>query len=243
MNRKRQYFEDNIKIVEKFISENRPKFEIARILNLKYDTLCKYLKEKGIDYKGNMNRKGMPHFESQEKLEKYFSNEKYVSAPKLRVLLLQHEIKEPKCEACGLETWNGYKIPLELHHKDGNHFNNSLENLELLCANCHAIKHNYSQKDINAYTVSKYKVSKPKKTHQIAKEKQIAICPICGTEFELKREGQKYCSITCARNGQNKIDNTLLKSYVDKGINNSEIAKILNITETAIRKRRAKLNL
>lgn len=33
---------------------------------------------------------------------------------------------------------------LEIHHKDMNHFNNALENLEILCANCHTKEHKRS---------------------------------------------------------------------------------------------------
>jgi len=44
-----------------------------------------------------------------------------------------------KCNRCGLSEWMGEKIPLELEHKDGNHFNNERDNLEILCPNCHAL--------------------------------------------------------------------------------------------------------
>lgn len=44
-----------------------------------------------------------------------------------------------KCNRCKLEFWLGKKIPLELEHKDGDHFNNERQNLELLCPNCHAL--------------------------------------------------------------------------------------------------------
>lgn len=60
-----------------------------------------------------------------------------------RIRLIESGIKQNKCEYCGLSTWMGKKIPLELHHKDFNHYNNSLDNLEILCPNCHMIKHNY----------------------------------------------------------------------------------------------------
>ena len=40
-----------------------------------------------------------------------------------------------KCECCGNEEWNGYSIPLEVHHKDGDHLNNEMDNLELFCGN------------------------------------------------------------------------------------------------------------
>lgn len=54
--------------------------------------------------------------------------------------LKPHLIKERghKCEKCQLTDWMGKPIPLELHHKDGNVTNNNLENLELICCNCHS---------------------------------------------------------------------------------------------------------
>ena len=55
-----------------------------------------------------------------------------------------------KCEnpECGIETWCGEPAPIDLHHKDGNHKNNKLENLELLCKNCHALTDTYGIKNI-----------------------------------------------------------------------------------------------
>ena len=43
-----------------------------------------------------------------------------------------------KCETCGRSSWNEEDIPLDMDHIDGNHKNNSLDNLRLLCPNCHA---------------------------------------------------------------------------------------------------------
>ena len=43
-----------------------------------------------------------------------------------------------KCNRCGLNEWLGVDIPLELEHKDGNHYNDSRDNLEALCPNCHS---------------------------------------------------------------------------------------------------------
>ncbi|MBO7435913.1 HNH endonuclease [bacterium] len=47
------------------------------------------------------------------------------------------------CEKCGLETWQGQPIPLEIHHINGINTDNRLENLQLLCPNCHALTNNY----------------------------------------------------------------------------------------------------
>ena len=62
---------------------------------------------------------------------------------KLKKRLLKEGLKELKCECCGLEKWQGMPIPLELHHVNGDNRDNRIENLELLCPNCHALTDNY----------------------------------------------------------------------------------------------------
>lgn len=143
MNSKLDFIRDNLCLIMDMISENRPLFEIARKLNVKYDTLKKHLIFLGIDYKGNQSRKGIQHEESQAKASEYFDNTKYISASKLRLLLIRDGYKECRCERCKNTEWMGQPIPLELHHKDLNHYNNNLDNLQILCSNCHGQVHNY----------------------------------------------------------------------------------------------------
>ena len=52
------------------------------------------------------------------------------------------------CSRCNLTEWLGQLIPLELEHIDGDNSNNSLENLCLLCPNCHALTPTYRGKNI-----------------------------------------------------------------------------------------------
>lgn len=65
--------------------------------------------------------------------------------------LKKHLIKEKghKCELCNLEEWLNNPITLEVHHKDGDRTNNQLENLQLLCCNCHATTDNWRNKKRN----------------------------------------------------------------------------------------------
>ena len=48
------------------------------------------------------------------------------------------EEQDNKCNHCGIGEWNSKPIVLELEHKDGNNTNNSRENLECICPNCHS---------------------------------------------------------------------------------------------------------
>ena len=50
------------------------------------------------------------------------------------------------CEQCEITCWNEKELVFQLHHKDGNHKNNKLENLILLCPNCHSQTDNYANK-------------------------------------------------------------------------------------------------
>lgn len=80
-------------------------------------------------------------------IEKYLSNEIRVTSHKLRLRLLEEDIFKYECSCCGNSEWLGEPIPLELHHKDGNKNNNSLDNLELRCPNCHYFTETYKTKN------------------------------------------------------------------------------------------------
>lgn len=53
-----------------------------------------------------------------------------------------------KCEECGIENWLNKRIALELHHIDGNANNNGLNNVKLLCPNCHSQTDNHRVKNV-----------------------------------------------------------------------------------------------
>lgn len=141
MERKRHIVENNLDRIKEWERQRVPLMEVARNLGIKYDTLKKYLKILNITYRLNPNRKGIKHPESKVSILKILNGNSTNSAKRRR--LIEEGVKEEKCECCGLSEWMEKPIPLELHHKDFNHYNNSLENLQILCANCHMQAHNY----------------------------------------------------------------------------------------------------
>lgn len=60
--------------------------------------------------------------------------------------ILDAGLKPSRCERCGLDEWQGEPIPLELHHVNGDHLDNRLESLQLLCPNCHSQTENFGRK-------------------------------------------------------------------------------------------------
>jgi hypothetical protein len=58
-----------------------------------------------------------------------------LQARRLRVIVEQNGT----CNRCKLSHWQDELITFEYEHKDGNNGNNSRENVEALCPNCHSL--------------------------------------------------------------------------------------------------------
>lgn len=57
---------------------------------------------------------------------------------KLKNRIIKEKILEYKCATCSISEYNNLPISLQLDHVDGNSKNHRLENLRLLCPNCHS---------------------------------------------------------------------------------------------------------
>jgi DNA-binding CsgD family transcriptional regulator len=66
----------------------------------------------------------------------------------LKSRLLREGLKRNRCEICGLSEWRGRPLGLELHHVNGDGNDNRLENLMLLCGNCHSQTDNWGGRGI-----------------------------------------------------------------------------------------------
>lgn len=130
-----------------WITENCSKAFICKELKCKPETLESYLQKFGVEYKGNKGLKGKKTDTKYVPALQYINNN-FVSAHKLKLKLIRDGVKEHKCEICGITEWMNKKVPIELDHIDGNHYNNELSNLRIVCPNCHAQQDTNSGKNV-----------------------------------------------------------------------------------------------
>jgi Zn finger protein HypA/HybF involved in hydrogenase expression len=143
-----------------YIKESNCFAEVIRKMGLKPSsgstiTLKKKIKELNLDTKHfqgrlvGLDKKNLKNIKNNNlKLENILiKNSTYTNTHKLKLRLFKEKIKKKICEKCGIKNWMGEKISLQLHHKDGDKTNNLLENLEILCPNCHSQTENFVSKN------------------------------------------------------------------------------------------------
>lgn len=152
------------------------------------------------------------------------------SSDSLRKRLIKSELKKNECELCHI---SGEDISLELHHINGDHYDNRLENLQILCPNCHSKTPNFRNR--NQSNTTEAKRLGIKKNH-------LTICEYCGKEFYSPRldKIQRFCCrehyVAFMKKQHNNITKEKFIELCDKYNNISQIAEELNITGPTIRK-------
>lgn len=127
-----------------------------------------------------------------------------------------------KCQKCGWGEINPttQKVPLEVHHKDGNYMNNTKENLEVLCPNCHSLTPNY--KALNS--IGRENRTQSRKNY----------CIDCGVPITPEASRCRECA-NKARITDKPISREELKEKIRK-FPFTTIAKEFNVSDNAIRK-------
>jgi DnaJ-class molecular chaperone len=112
--------------------------------------------------------------------EVFVENSDYSSRFEIKQRLMKDFGVEYKCNSCGISEWKcrtgiSKRISLELEHINGVNNDNRIENLELLCPNCHGMTDTFRSKN---------------KKHKAVKNK----CPDCETEINKNSTRCVFCT-------------------------------------------------
>lgn len=122
--------------------------------------ICKNCGKEFVLYKGTngiyCSTKCQNKYQQEEWIKKWKNGEEnglvgnYSISKHIRMYLFNKY--NSKCEICGWGEVNKYtgKVPLQIHHIDGNCRNNKEENLQLLCPNCHSLTENFGSRNKDA---------------------------------------------------------------------------------------------
>lgn len=176
----------------------------------------------------------------------------------IRNRLLKEGLKEHKCECCGRSEWMGVPIPLELHHINENHYDNRLENLLILCPNCHALTDSHTNIDKLKEIINKQQIIGKEMTNilkdkfnklqesQIEKENNVKklakkdpkYCAFCGKELIGNARRNKYCSTDCAHkaNGSKRPEKEELINKFKELVSFVQVGNHYGVSDNAVRK-------
>ena len=184
----------------------------------------------------------------------------------LRQRLIKEGLKEAKCECCGRTEWLGIPIPLELHHINEVHTDNRLENLVILCPNCHAMTDSHinieqlsalvERQEVEGRKIRETLIARLEKAngnpepsleeegaetrHVQPKSKVLEpkYCEYCGKELEGTARQNKYCSQECAHKacGSKRPDVFTLLEDFKELKSFVQVGNKYGVTDNAVRK-------
>lgn len=202
----------------------------ARVNGTTYRTLHKRIAKEKIDIShipiGPNANKGRKKGEWKRPIEYYLCRKRISSGINLKKRLIEEGLLKEECAVCKLKPmWNNEKLVLQLDHIDGDFINNTLENLRLICPNCHSQTKTFAGRNVKRDKL----VNTCEKCFAPICQKAI-LCRTCNHE-KMRKERVKF---DISREELKKLSNTY-SAY--------KIAEMFNVGQTTVLRRMKQYNL
>ncbi len=157
------------------------------------------------------------------------NNGPHINTHALKGRLIKAGLKERKCDKCGITEWMGSPTPIELHHVNERRRDNRIENLQILCPNCHAqIMVHRSHRELPSER----------------RKRQGKRCATCGAMIEKKSRTCVRCRPQNSAPKKTKVAwpqfDVLVMAKTQRQV--SRLARELGVSDVAVHKRIKKLS-
>lgn len=207
------------------VKNSKTKTEVLKKLNLdsrnsgNFQTINIYIEKLHIDTSHFVGSLSTKSFKMRKLSEILIENSDYLHTSNLKERLIRENILPNKCHhvSCNIiTTWCDKLLHLHLDHINGIHTDNRLENLRLLCPNCHSQTETYCKG---------------------IRRKKDWNCLVCGIQTSKKYRYCKKCS-NSLREKKYKISwppiEEVIRLVLKLGY--SSVGKLLKVTDNSVRK-------
>lgn len=190
-------------------------------------TLKSRLEKYNIDVSHFTTKKGIVRNE-----DNIFCKNSTATQATLRRWFLKREDIPYKCSCCGISEWRGEKLSLQLDHINGDNHDNRIENLHWVCPNCHSQTDTFCGKKIKKNHITSNGI----KNEAELKELHENRCIDCGKLITVNATRCPECAAKATRIVERPDANELLTILKKYNGNFTEVGRMFNVTDNAIRK-------
>jgi hypothetical protein len=185
--------------IKVLVEESNSSTDILRKLNISTDGFYIKLMRKTIRGHGLM-----PPYKrkfKKELIDNHLTENSTLGRESLKKRLIENKMLENKCQICGLgPEWQGIILSLQIDHINGVNNDNRIENLRMLCPNCHSQTDTYAGKRLK-------NLRKCKCGGFI--DGNFDKCAECVKLLGQQKEISRYKTVRCDKCGEFKCNNTI----------------------------------